>query len=147
MKIIAKNKKAFFDYEILEKFEAGMVLEGCEIKSIREGNVNLKGSYIILKNGEAWAKGMHISEYKFANQKIDTLRERKLLLKKREIDKIGKTLSEKGVTCSPIAVGISQKGFAKLEIAIARGKKKYDKRADLKQKDQNREIARKLKKF
>lgn len=146
MKIIANNKKAFFDYEILEKFIAGIVLLGCEIKSIREGKINLKGSYIVIKQDEVWMKNVHISPYKFSTDKVDPIRERKLLLNKREIKKIQQKLNEQGITCAPLAIGL-EKNFAKVEIALVRGKKKYDKRADLKKKDQDREIARKIKKF
>lgn len=147
MMIIAKNKKALFDYEILENIEAGLVLQGCEIKSIRERNVNLKGSYVIIRQNEAWIKGMHISPFKFTTFAIDPLRERKLLLKSKEIERISKKLKEQGVACIPIGIGLSKRGFAKINIALAKGKKKFDKRESLKSKDLNRQILRKIKKF
>ncbi len=146
MKIIANNKKAFFDYEVLEKIEAGIVLLGCEIKSIREGKVNLKGSYITIRQEEVWLKNVHISPYKFCTEQVDPLRERKLLLNKREIKKIEQKLNEQGTTCVPLAIGL-KKNYCKLEIALVRGKKKYDKRASLKKRDQEREISRKIKQF
>ncbi|MFW6283249.1 MAG: SsrA-binding protein SmpB [Minisyncoccales bacterium] len=147
MKIIAKNKKALFDYEIMEKMEAGLALEGSEIKSIRDHNVNLKGSFVILRNMEAFVKGMHISPYKFMSYNIDPERERKLLLKKREIEKIDRKIKEPGVTCVPLAIGISPRGFAKLEIALVKGKKQFDKRESLKRKTTDREMQRKIKSF
>lgn len=145
MKMLASNKKAFFDYEVLEKMLAGIVLLGCEIKSLRQSKVNLKGSYITLKNGELWLKKMHISPYPFSSDPIDPLRDRKLLLKKREIAKIERKLSEQGITCVPLEIGLV-KNLAKVEIALVRGKKKYDKRESLKKKDIERDLSRKLKK-
>lgn len=146
--LIAKNKKAYFDYEILKDFEAGLLLTGSEIKSIRAKNANLKGSYVTEKNGEIWAKDIHISPYKFSTEKdINPLRTRKLLLNKKEIDYILGKMQTPGVTSIPLELYLNQKGLAKLKIGVVRGKKKYDKRESLKRKDQNREIARRLKNF
>lgn len=144
--ILARHKKAFADYEILEKFETGMVLEGPEVKSIRGHNLNLKGSFVdIDKDGIVWSNGVHVSPYKFAKeQNLDPTRKRQLLLRKREIEKIQKQLNEKGVTCTPLSVYL-RKGLIKMQIGIVRGKKKYDRRNELKQRSQNIDIARALK--
>ena len=147
MKIIAKNKKAFFDFEVLQRFTAGLCLLGCEIKSIRSGNVNLKGSFIVLQKGEAWLRNVHISPWKFSSFKIDPLRERKLLLQKKELAKIARKLQEKGFSCVPVAIGLSPRGICKAEIALVRGKKKFDKRQSEKAKERSREIERKIKTF
>ncbi len=146
--LIAKNKKAYFDYEILKDFEAGIMLNGSEIKSIRAKNVNLKGSYITEKGNEIWAKDLHISPYKFANDdSLDPLRSRKLLLNRKEIDYILGQLSHPGITSIPLELHLNKKGLAKLKIGVVRGKKKYDKRESIKRKDQNREIARRMKQY
>jgi SsrA-binding protein len=146
-KIIAKNKKAYFDYEILESYEAGLALNGPEIKSIRASNVNLKGSYLIAKEGELWVKGMHISPFKFATFAQDPLRERKLLLHKRQINKIIGQLSESGISTIPLEVYLNKKGLAKMKIGIGKGKKKYDKRQSLKRQDEKRRIEAKIKQY
>jgi SsrA-binding protein len=145
--ILAKNKKAFADYEILETFEAGICLTGPEVKSVRNHSVNLKGSFIdIDSNGEVWANGIHISPYKFAHDKtLNSSRKRKLLLKHKEIAKINRALNEKGITCVPLELYLKG-GLIKVKVGLARGKKKYDKRQDLKKRAQNIEVARALKK-
>lgn len=142
MKIIHDNKKARFDYEILETFEAGLALQGSEVKSLREGQVNLKDSYIVAQNGELFLQNAHISVYKASSYNNHAPeRNRKLLLHREEIDKIGRSLREKGLTC--VATKIYWKnGRAKVEIALARGKKKHDKRESIKEKDLNREMRR-----
>lgn len=141
--LIAKNKKAYFDYEILKDFEAGILLNGSEIKSIRAKNVNLKGSYLSETNGEIWAKDIHISPYKFTTEKeVDPLKKRKLLLNKKEIEYITKELKMAGITAVPLELYLNNRGLAKLKIGVVRGKKQYDKRESLKRKDQNREIER-----
>jgi len=146
-KTVARNKKAFADFEIIEKIESGIILTGAEIKSVRNGQMNLKGSYVHVENCEAWTEGIHISPYKPADQKnYDPKRKRKLLLKRRQIDKIEACQEEKGLTVIPLEVYI-KKGFAKVLIGTARGKKKYDKRQDLKKRSQNLEIKRALKNF
>lgn len=142
VKVIANNKKAFHDYFILEKFEAGLVLFGTEIKSIRNGSVNLKDSWISVKSGEAFVMGMHISPYEKGNIfNKDPLRVRKLLLHKREIDKlIGKVTAE-GLSIVPLSLYL--KGSrAKMEIAVVKGKKLYDKREDAAKRDAKRDMER-----
>ncbi len=146
--LIAKNKKAFFDYEILDEMEAGIILSGPEVKSIRRGKVNLKGSFVsILSDGKVYVNNMHVSPYSFAdNSKYDEVRRRELLLKKSEIENLEKRLNEAGVSLIPTRIYL-KKGLVKLAIALARGKKKHDKRHDLKKKSQNRDIERSLKRF
>lgn len=138
-----KNRKASFQYEFIEKFEAGMVLKGTEIKSIREGKASVQEAYCFLKGNEAFVKGMNISPYANASfESHDMTRERKLLLKKREIAKLREKTEEKGLTIVPVRLYMNSRGFAKLEIALAKGKKIYDKREDIKKKDQKRELER-----
>jgi SsrA-binding protein len=144
-KISIKNKKAGFEYFLLEQFTAGLVLTGTEIKSIREGKVNLTDSYCTFDNGEIFVLNMHISEYKYGNQfNHEPKRPRKLLLTKREMRKLLTKLKDKGITVIPVELFVNDEGFAKLTIAIAKGKKLYDKRETLKSKDQQREIDRHL---
>jgi SsrA-binding protein len=141
--IVIKNKKASHDYEFIEKFEAGIVLSGTEIKSIRLGKATLADSYCFFNNGELFIKGMHIAEYWWGNlNNHDPLRERKLLLTSRELRKIERKIKESGLTIIVIKVFISGRGLAKAEIAIAKGKKEYDKRETLKRKDASREMDR-----
>ncbi|MBN1157740.1 MAG: SsrA-binding protein SmpB [Bacteroidales bacterium] len=141
-----KNKKAWHDYEILEKYVAGIQLYGTEIKSIRSGKVSLADSYCHFRNGELYAKGMHITEYKFGNIfNHQPARERKLLLNRRELKKLEKNVREKGLTIIALRVFISESGYAKLEIALARGKREFDKREDLKRKDNQRQMERLMK--
>ena len=143
----SKNKKAFHDYEILEKFEAGIVLYGDEVKSIKSGLVNLKGSFIDIKNEEAFINGMHISKYKQSSRHdLDPVRKRKIILHKKEILKIDAAISQQGVTTIPLEL-YDKKGLIKLQFGICRGKKLYDKRETLKKRDQEREIDKQLKKY
>ena len=138
-----KNRKAFHEFEILETMEAGLVLKGTEIKSIREGKVSLQEAYCHISNGEAYVKAMTISPYEqgsFSNH--EPTRERKLLLGKKEIEKLQKKTEEKGLTVVPTRLYISDRGFAKLQIGLAKGKKLFDKRDSLKKKDQDRELKR-----
>ncbi len=138
-----KNKRASFDYEWIETFTAGLQLVGTEIKSIRQSKVSLQESYCYLNKGEVFVKSMHIAEYDHGNiNNHDPIRERKLLLHKREIAKIEKMLKDQGVTLVPTKLFISENGFAKLNIAVAKGKKTHDKRYSLKEKDAKREISR-----
>lgn len=139
-KYVCRNKKAAFDYYIEEKFEAGMVLLGAEVKSLRDGRANLVDSYARVKKGELYLYNMHISPYPFAhNMKLEPDRRRKLLMKKREIKKlIGKT-EEKGYSLIPISVYFSG-GWAKIELALAKGKRKIDKRHAIKERDMKREM-------
>jgi len=143
--LISKNKKAFHDYEILDKIEAGIVLTGPEVKSLRDKRVNLKGSFVSTWNGQAFVEGMHISPYKFApDTRYDPHNKRKLLLHKKEILKLEATLNEKGSTAVPLEIYFKG-SIIKLLIGICRGKKQYDKREELKKKAQNLDIARELK--
>ena len=145
MKIIHKNKKAYFDYEILDEFKAGMMLLGSEIKSIRKGNVNLKGAYVSIQNSKAILKGAHISRYAYdSSTDYEPLRDRELLLNKSELHKIENHLNTQGITVVPLAVVLEGK-YAKLMIGVARGKKKYDKRESIKKRDTKREIDRAIK--
>lgn len=141
-----RNKKAWHDYEILEKFVAGIQLMGTEIKSIRAGKVSLVDSYCHFHNGELFVKGMHIAEYKYGNifNHIPS-RERKLLLSKRELKKLEKNIREKGLTIVALRVFIAKSGYAKVDIALARGKKEFDKREDMKKKDTQRQLERFIK--
>ena len=141
--IVIKNKKASHDYEFIEKFMAGIILSGTEIKSLRQGKAALADSYCFFSNGELFIKGMHIAEYWWGNlNNHDPLRERKLLLTSRELRKIDRKIKESGLTIIVIKVFISSRGLAKAEIAISRGKKEYDKRETLKRKDASREMDR-----
>ncbi len=136
-----KNRKAYHEYEILDDFEAGMVLKGTEIKSIREGKVSLPEAYCHIHGDEVFVKGMTISPYEqgsFSNH--EPTRERKLLLSKKEIEKLKTKTEEKGLTIVPTRLYINNRGFAKLRIGLARGKKLFDKRESLKKKQQDREI-------
>lgn len=143
--IYIKNRKAGFEFAFLEKHIAGIQLTGTEIKSIRLGMANLSDAYCIFSNGELWVKNLHISEYKEGTyNNHDPKRDRKLLLKKQELKKLSGKLIDKGLTIIPIALFINDRGFAKLEIALSKGKKSFDKREDIKEKDIKREYARKL---
>ncbi len=138
-----KNKKAGFEYFLLEKFTCGIVLTGTEIKSIRDGKANLTDSYCTIRNGEIFIINMHIAEYKFGNiYNHEPKRERKLLLTKKEINKIHAKTQEKGLTIIPVELFINEKGLCKITISIAKGKKLYDKRETLKTKDNRREMER-----
>jgi SsrA-binding protein len=145
--ITIRNKKASHDYEFLEKFTAGIKLTGTEIKSIRAGKAALTDSYCIFRDGELYIKGMHISEYWWGNlNNHDPLRERKLLLKARELRKIERKVKEAGLTVIVVKVFINERGLAKAEIAVSKGKKEYDKRETIKRKDTERELDRLRKK-
>lgn len=142
-----KNKKAYFNYEIGDTYTAGIVLTGTEIKSIRQGKASLNDSYCVVDNNEVWVKGMHISEYFYGSYNNHTVRrDRKLLLSKKEIQKIAKQSSDAGYTIVPLRLFINDKGFAKLVIGIARGKKLYDKRQSIKEREDKRNLARVFKK-
>lgn len=146
-KLIANNKKARHDYFILETYEAGIVLTGTEIKSIRQGKVNLKESYVKVSGGQAVIHGMHISPYDHGNIfNVDPVRDRRLLLHKKEILKIEQKMKEKGLTVVPLSLYINEDGRAKIEIALARGKKLYDKRDDIAKKDAARRMQRERRK-
>jgi len=139
-----KNKKASFEFFILDKFTAGIQLQGTEIKSIRDGKANITDAYCMFFNNELLIKNMHIAEYKYGSiYNHEPKRERKLLLNKRELKKLQNKLKDKGLTIVPVLLFINEKGFAKLEIALAKGKKLYDKRTTLKNKETQREMDRK----
>lgn len=140
-----ENRRAKFDYQFLDKLIAGLVLRGTEIKSIREGKAGLSDSYCYFRNDELYVKNLHISEYTEASFKQhEPLRERKLLLTKQELNKLLKKVKDAGLTIVPVRLFITEKGFAKLEIALAKGKKEFDKRDDIKKKDIEREMQRKF---
>ena len=144
-KIVAKNKKAFHDYHIDQTLEAGIVLSGPEVKSLRAGKANLRDGYAQLKNGEVFLYNVHISPYAWTTHiDQDPLRVRKLLLHKQEIRKLIGKLHEKGIALIPLKIYFIDNGKAKVELALARGKKLYDKRAALKEKESNREMQRNL---
>ncbi|MBN1221979.1 MAG: SsrA-binding protein SmpB [Candidatus Aminicenantes bacterium] len=148
MRLIAKNKKAFFNYDILESFEAGVALVGTEVKSIREGRISLKESYAELKQGEVFLVNCHISPYEAASWfNHDPLRARKLLLHKREIKRLTGKIREKGLTLIPTKIFINDKGRVKVEIGLAKGKKAYQKRETIRERDRNREMRAEMKKW
>jgi len=141
--ISIKNKKAFFDYEILETFYAGIQLAGTEIKSIRGGKANLTDTYCQFYGDELFVKNLHISEYELGTcNNHEARRDRKLLLNRKELNKLAKKVKESGFTIICTVLFVNEKGLAKLEIALARGKKTYDKRETLKQKDAQRDMDR-----
>jgi SsrA-binding protein len=141
-KVVSQNKKAYHDYFIEETYEAGIVLQGTEIKSIRAGKCNLKDSYARIQNGEAWLYSMHVSPYEQGNRfNHDPLRPRKLLLHNKEIAKLYGESKEAGMALVPLKVYLKN-GFAKVLLGLAKGKKNYDKRETLKKKEANREIER-----
>ena len=140
-KINIKNRKASFEYQFIDKYIAGIELLGTEIKSIRNNEANISDAYCIIKNNEIFLINLHISEYKNASlNNHNPKRERKLLLNKQEINKIEKKTKEKGNTIIPIRLFINNKGKAKVEISVAKGKKIYDKREDIKERDMKRDL-------
>ncbi|EOH98884.1 SsrA-binding protein [Enterococcus plantarum] len=144
-KLIAQNRKARHDYTVVDTMEAGIVLQGTEIKSIRNGRINLKDGFARIRNGEAYLLNVHISPYEQGNIfNHDPLRTRKLLLHKKQIAKLIAETKNTGITIVPLKVYI-RNGYAKVLIGLAKGKKQYDKREDLKRKEINREISRTLK--
>jgi SsrA-binding protein len=144
IKTVATNRKARHEYFIEETIEAGIVLKGTEVKSIRQGKVNIKDSYATIKNGEVFLKEMHISPYEQGNIfNVDPLRQRKLLLKKREIRKLNSYIMQKGYTLIPLSIYIKN-GLVKVELAVAKGKKLYDKREDIARRDAERRIRQHL---
>ena len=145
--IVTSNRKAYHDYQILETLEAGIVLTGTEVKSLRLGKCSLKDAYARIRDGEAWLIGMHISPYENAGYAShDPFRERKLLLHKDEIKRLWRKVQEKGVTLIPLKVYF-KRGRAKIELGLATGKKKYDKRQEIARRDQEREMKRLEKRY
>jgi SsrA-binding protein len=147
IKAIVTNRKARHDYEIIGNVEAGLVLLGSEVKSLREGKVTISDAYARIKAGELWLTGLHISPYmQAAFENHDPLRDRKLLIKKHELKKLFRRVEEKGITLIPLRVYFKNK-WAKVELGIARGKRKYDKKESIAQKDAQRDMAREQKKY
>ena len=144
--VVATNRKAYHDYFIEEKFEAGVILRGTEVKSLREGRVNLQDSYASVDDGEVYLNHCHISPYSHGNlMNHDPLRKRKLLMHRKEINKlIGKT-QLKGLTLVPLRIYFSKRGHAKVELALAKGKKQYDRREAIKAREAGREVERAIK--
>ncbi|HMR93205.1 MAG TPA: SsrA-binding protein SmpB [Chitinophagaceae bacterium] len=141
-----RNRSVYHEYFIENKYEAGMVLQGTEVKSIRNGKVSFNDSYCLVHKGEIWLKSLHIAEYSHGNlNNHDPLRDRKLLLQKREIKKIEAGLKEKGFTLVPLRIFFNDKNLVKIEIGLAKGKKLHDKRETLRKKDAEREMKRMLK--
>ncbi len=148
IRVVATNKKARHDYFVEDTYEAGLVLKGSEVKSLRAGRVNLKDCYARVKQGEVFIYNMHISPYSHATyDRPDPLRLRKLLLKKREIRKLVGMVSEKGFALIPLKLYFNEKGRAKIEIGVCKGKKLYDKRATLKKKDAQRDLERAMRDY
>ena len=138
------NRKAYYEYHIETKYIAGMVLSGTEIKSIREGKVSFNDSYCIFDKGELYVKSLHIAEYSFGTiHNHQPMQERKLLLQKKELRKLENKIKEKGYTIIPLKIFISEKGFAKMEIGLGKGKKIFDKRETIKARETNRDVKRK----
>lgn len=142
MKIITTNRRARHNYQITETFEAGLVLRGSEVKSLRNGNANLKDAYVVFREGEAWLIGAYVAPYSFAREGgHNPERDRKLLLHKREIERVAAKVAERGLTLVPMSMYFKE-GKAKVELGLGRGKARYDKRHALKEKQQKREMDR-----
>jgi len=143
---IAQNRRAHFEYEILETFEAGIELSGTEVRSLRENNCQLTDCFALVRNGEVWLNNVHIAPYENGNIcNVDPDRKRKLLLHKKQIRYMEQQISQKGLTLVPLKMYFKENGLVKVELAIARGKKTYDKRATMAKRDSQREIDRALK--
>jgi SsrA-binding protein len=141
-----RNRSAFHDYSIEDKYDAGMVLTGTEVKSLRDGRASFNDSYCYFNKGELWIKSLHIAEYSHGTvNNHDPVRERKLLLRKRELLKMEAKIKEKGYSIVPLRIFFSEKGFVKMEIGLGKGKKHYDKRESIKQRDTEREMKRYIK--
>ncbi|MDE7372892.1 MAG: SsrA-binding protein SmpB [Clostridia bacterium] len=146
-KIVATNKKAYHDYFVEDTYEAGIVLVGSEVKSIRQGALNLRDSFVIIKNGEAFVIGMHVSPYKMGSYfNVDARRTRKLLLNRAEINKLRGKVEQKGFTLIPLKVYFKD-ALVKVELGLCKGKELHDKRASIKEKENNRNIQRVLKEY
>jgi len=146
MEVINKNRKAYFEYEILEKLTAGIQLVGSEVKSIRNGDVSINEAFCLIINGEAFIRNMHVAEFKQSgtHQNHEPRRQRKLLLKRKEIDKLLGQVAQKGLAIKPLAVMLDERGMIKLEIGLGKGKKLRDKRQSIKEKDLKREQERNI---
>ena len=145
---VAVNKKAYHDYELVEKFEAGIELRGSEVKSLRAASADLTGSYARIEDGECWLVGAKIAAYQQAGHTgHDPARKRKLLLHKAELHRLWSKLEQRGFTLVPLRMYFSKKGIAKIELALAHGKRQYDKRRTITERDQKRDIDRSMKKY
>ena len=145
IKLVANNKKAYHDYFVDETYEAGIVLTGTEIKSVRQGKVSIKEAYVRIRGGEAFVQGMNISPYEQGNRfNVDSLRDRKLLLHKQELRKLTGKLTLQGMTLIPLKMYINEDGRAKVELGLCRGKKNYDKREAIAKKDAQRSMERSM---
>lgn len=143
MEVNIKNRRARYDYEIVDTYTAGIVLTGTEIKSIRQGKASLADTYCYVNNGEVWVKNMYIAEYFYGTYNNHTeRRERKLLLNRKEIRQLEKSSNEAGYTIVPLRMFLSERGYAKLVIGVGRGKKEYDKRQSIKEREDKRSMAR-----
>jgi SsrA-binding protein len=141
-----RNKRASFEYAFLDKYVAGLQLTGTEIKSVREGKASVSEAFCVMISNELWVRNMNINEYsKGTHYNHEPKRDRKLLLKKQELKKLNNKLKDQGLTIIPLRMFISASGYAKLEIALAKGKKIYDKREDIKKRDTQRDLSRKIK--
>ena len=143
---IVKNRKAYYEYHILDEYEAGVVLMGSEVKSIRMGNVTLSDSFIYLKSGEVWIKNLKVARYAqtHISEPHNENHDKKLLLTKKEINKISRSLEDQGITCIPLTI-FTKRNKLKIKIGVAKGKKLFDKRQSIKEKDMKRELQRNLK--
>lgn len=148
MRVVAKNKKAFFNYEIIDIYEAGISLTGSEVKSIREGRMSIKEGYVDIKDGEVFLINSHISPYEAANRfNHKPRRDRKLLLHRQEIKRLTGKIKQKGLTLIPLKVMINDRGLVKIEIALGKGKKVYEKREAIKERDRERDMRAELKRY
>lgn len=145
MKIVSNNRKVFYEYHIIEEYDCGLVLLGSEVKSIRLGNVTISDSFVYIKDGEVWIKNLKVARYKQAHklEVHDENRDKKLLLTRKQIEKIGKSLQDTGITCVPLSIFIKDNRI-KVKIAVAKGKKLYDKRSTIKDRDIKRDLQRSL---
>jgi SsrA-binding protein len=146
IRVLAKNRRAFYDYEILETFEAGLVLSGTEVRSLREGGGQLTDTFALVRRGEAWLHGLHIKPYSHGNRaNLEPDRVRKLLLHKKQIRYLGDKAAQSGLALVPLKIYFNPEERVKLELGLARGKKRYDKRQSIAEKDVKREVERALK--
>lgn len=144
---VVSNRKAYHNFHIIERIECGIGLVGCEVKSLRLGQVSLAESFARIENKEVWLYGAHIAPYeKTGSFAVDALRARKLLLRKRQIERLAGAVAQKGLTLIPLRIYFNKRGLAKIELALARGKRLYDKRESIKRKETEREIRREMKK-
>jgi SsrA-binding protein len=143
-RVVIRNRRARYDYHVLDAFECGIVLAGAEVKSIRDGRGNLQDAYARVEEGEVWLHGMHVSPYEFSRGDLEPVRPRKLLLRRKQIDELARATAERGVTLVPLSVYFKD-GRAKVELAVARGKRQYDKRRAIAERDAKREAERALK--